>query len=1086
MAAGTYTAADISAAVVPDMSGFFSEVENKIRAWDPPEIVIQPEIQEPDGGGGGEGPLAALGLVAAGAALGILVGKAIGDAIEIQGVQAKLAVQLGGTPELAAKAGAIAGKLYAGAYGDSLEGVNDALRAVFQSGAVDAGATDDQIQGITAKVLDLSQAFGVDATDAANALGQMMRTGMAPNAEAALDIITRGFQTGADKSQDFLDTLNEYSGQFQKLGIDGATATGIISQGLQAGARDGDLVADALKEFSIRAVDGSKGASDAYKALGLDAGVLTAQIARGGPEAAAGLQIVTDRLRGMEDPVARNAAAVGLFGTQAEDLGSALFAIDPSKAVAGLGDVAGAADKMDTALGETASAKIESFKRSLETGLVDMIGNRVIPAISFLAGMGATLFGPAWEPVRSFLGFLATTGAAVVGVILAVAGAVKVWAGIQAAFNAIMLMNPVVLFVAAIVGLVAGLIWAYNNVAWFRDGVDAAFSAIGAVATWLWQSVIVPVAGAFAAAFTAIGTAASWLWSNILGPVFDVIGFGLRLLGTIIFVILVAPWVIAFNIISSIVMAVWTGVIQPVFGWIGDAATWLWTNVLAPVFGWIGARWAELGAGVQAVWLTYIQPTLAILGQAANAVWVNVLQPVFRWIADGWNGLWSGVTSVYHAVADPVWAAVQGAMRNIQDAFRTAVDGIAGIWGRIQGIVRPPVDFVVNIVYNNGIRPAWNFIAGLFGMGTLPEFHFARGGLVPGVDTGRDYVHAVLRGGEGVLVPGAVELIGGPEALEALNRRAEGRRRARGVGDQGDWGVQGDWRGGRQYFAKGGIVGDIGSWIWDNVVSPVGDFVGSAADFLTDPATAVKKIMGGIGTGGLGGAGRFSEALIAIPGKVVDGAIKLIKDTVGDIGGLGAGAEGAGRAGAALAWAGTQAGKPYQWGGGGNPSWDCSGFMGGITNILFGRRPGRIGTTASMPWPGFRPGVSPIFTVGNSRNTGGGIGHMAGTLLGVGVESNGSQGVIVGRGRGAFSSLFPEHYTPFDTGGLLPEGHSLVYNGTGAPEPVLTPNQWDRLTAGGGDGATVNLSAREPLSRSDLRILASEMVRQIEWNKRTG
>lgn len=34
----------------------------------------------------------------------------------------------------------------------------------------------------------------------------------------------------------------------------------------------------------------------------------------------------------MKDPVKRNAAAVALFGTKAEDMGKALFALDPSKA----------------------------------------------------------------------------------------------------------------------------------------------------------------------------------------------------------------------------------------------------------------------------------------------------------------------------------------------------------------------------------------------------------------------------------------------------------------------------------------------------------------------------------------------------------------------------------------------------------------------------------------------------------------------------------------------------------------------------------------------------------------------------------
>jgi len=96
---------------------------------------------------------------------------------------------------------------------------------------------------------------------------------------------------------------------------------------------------------------------------------------------------------------------------------------------------------------------------------------------------------------------------------------------------------------------------------------------------------------------------------------------------------------------------------------------------------------------------------------------------------------------------------------------------------------------------------------------------------------------------------------------------------------------------------------------------------------------------------------------------------------------------------AALDWARTQQGKPYQWGGVGNPSWDCSGFISGILNVMQGRPPNsRRGTTASMPWAGFLSGLGPGLQVGNKPND-----HMAGTLLGVNVESSGhGHGVQVG------------------------------------------------------------------------------------------
>jgi hypothetical protein len=86
--------------------------------------------------------------------------------------------------------------------------------------------------------------------------------------------------------------------------------------------------------------------------------------------------------------------------------------------------------------------------------------------------------------------------------------------------------------------------------------------------------------------------------------------------------------------------------------------------------------------------------------------------------------------------------------------------------------------------------------------------------------------------------------------------------------------------------------------------------------------------------------------------------------------------------GAALAWAKTQVGKPYIWGGVGPAGYDCSGFMSAITNVLRGKSPySRVGATATFPWPGFVAGDG-IFTVGSTNDSGDGIGHMAGTLLG--------------------------------------------------------------------------------------------------------
>lgn len=310
--------------------------------------------------------------LASGAAIGGGLISGFGEALDQGAIKAKFQAQLGLSTADSAKAGKAAGDLYKANYGDSLAGVNDAIKSVVQNTNVSLNSVD--LKPVTAKVLDLASTFDQDLGGVTRATGQLMRTGLAKNATEALDIITKGFQSGADKSEDFLDTLNEYGTQFRKLGIDGATATGLISQGLKAGARDGDLVADSIKEFSIRAVDGSATTSAGFKAIGLDAQKMAEQIAKGGKPAAEGLDQVLDRLRKIKDPVKQSQAAVQLFGTQAEDMGKALYALDPSNAVATIGAVGGAADKMDKTLGDTPKAKITSFFRTIKQGAIDSLG----------------------------------------------------------------------------------------------------------------------------------------------------------------------------------------------------------------------------------------------------------------------------------------------------------------------------------------------------------------------------------------------------------------------------------------------------------------------------------------------------------------------------------------------------------------------------------------------------------------------------------------------------------------------------------------------------------------------------------------
>jgi hypothetical protein len=323
---------------------------------------------------------AAIGVSFAG--LGALVSESFTAAFDQLDIKSKLQAQLGTTDAVAKRQGEIAGSLYSHGIADSFQQAADAIKTAAQSGLVPPDATNKQLESISKKALDLANVFGQDMPRVTNAAAQMIRTGLVKDSTEAFDVLTRGFQTGANKADDLLDTVNEYGTQFRKAGLDGAEAMGLLSQAIRAGARDSDIAADAIKEFSIRAVDGSTLTADGFKMLGLNADEMARKFAEGGAAANGVLDLTLDRLRGIEDPVKRSQAAVALFGTQAEDLGEALFAMDPSKAVDTLGRVEGAAAKMGKTIHSGPRHEIEVFKRTVEQNLVNFFGNTAIPAVA--------------------------------------------------------------------------------------------------------------------------------------------------------------------------------------------------------------------------------------------------------------------------------------------------------------------------------------------------------------------------------------------------------------------------------------------------------------------------------------------------------------------------------------------------------------------------------------------------------------------------------------------------------------------------------------------------------------------------------
>jgi phage-related minor tail protein len=410
-----------------------------------------------------------------GVAGAVAIGAGLLASLDLSATKAKFAAQLGDA-EYAKEMGEVAGRMYNKGLGESLEDTMVAVRSILSSGLLDEDATNEEIESVSSKAMALADVFGIDVTEASRAAGQMIRNGLAKDATEALDILTRGYQESGDLAGDLADTFSEYSTEFRDLGLSGTQAIGLLTQGLKAGARDVDTVADGLKEFAIRSKDGSKTTTDAFKALGLNAKQMTADMAAGGTKAAGGLDKVLDKLRAVKDPAERSALATALFGTKAEDMQKALFALDPSKATAAMGDVAGAADKMATAVGDNPKARLEGLKREVQSALIDKLGQAVPyieKSVDWLKKHKSAI-----QPLMPLLKVLA-------GLLLALAVANAIYSAGQWLANLALLAFPATWIVLGIMMMIAGIYILWTKCDGFRDAIKALGHAF--VVAWDWM-----------------------------------------------------------------------------------------------------------------------------------------------------------------------------------------------------------------------------------------------------------------------------------------------------------------------------------------------------------------------------------------------------------------------------------------------------------------------------------------------------------------------------------------------------------------------------------------------------------------------
>lgn len=499
------------------------------------------------------GAIAAIGTAAIG--LGTVMGTM---AMENEQAFDRLAAKTGATGDNLAGLESVAKGVFKNAFGENIDQVAGdvgTLSTMFRD------LDDSGLQSLTEGAYTLSDLWGTEVKEVGTVVKNMTGNFKNLSEQDALDLLTTGFQKTGDYSDDLMDTMKEYSPLFNSLGLDAKESMGLLIKGAEAGAWNMDKVGDAVKEFGIRGMDGSKASAEGYKLIGLNANEMADKVAAGGDSAKNAFAATLAGLAAMKDPYKQNAAGVALFGTQWEDVRAdvILSMQDSAAAVEGFeGSTKKAADTMQDNFGTKMTSHWRTLKGAINetfaneggTALLDTIATKtgeLIPLVEDLIGKGLDFADTIQENWPQIKETLITLGTAVLSftaimagmsIIRTVTAATALWsAGNKIAaltmlgLNGAMLANPITWIVVGIASLIAIGVLLYRNwdtvklaAAALWAAIKVAWSSITEATSAAWSAVKDYISNAMDGAANAAGNAWNFIKTSAADAVNSVIG----------------------------------------------------------------------------------------------------------------------------------------------------------------------------------------------------------------------------------------------------------------------------------------------------------------------------------------------------------------------------------------------------------------------------------------------------------------------------------------------------------------------------------------------------------------------------------
>ena len=626
-----------------------------------------------------------------------------------------------------------------GATGETLKGLNDVAEEVFTEMPVEmdaAGTAVGEINtrfGATGETLkDLSTEFikfaEINGTDLNNSIGKVDKIMEQYNIDASetgnvLGLITqKGQETGISVDA-LMDSLQKNGATFKEMGLNMVQSTNLLAQ-FEANGVNADTAIAGLRK-SIKAytdegksvdealaltIDSIKNASSETEALSIAQEVFGT---KGAAEMATAIREGRIDLESLSSSMEE-------YGTTVEDTFNATQDPWDEAKVAANNLKLAAADLGQTILSSlqpmitSVVNKVKEFTQWFKN-LNDSQKETIIKVAAVVAAIG---------PALIIFGKVATTISTIISVVGKIGPAVKAAKAAFSAFNAVLAANPIILIVTAIVAVIAILVTLYNKCEWFRNGVNAIWSAIKTAFFAAWDAITNFFTVTLPNAFNTIVDFVKTNWQGLL-------------------LLIVNPFAGAFkllydncegfrNFIDNILLQIkqffqnlWDGIVTIFSGvgqWFHDRFTEAYTNVttvFSAIGQWFGARWQDIknALALVATWFltmftnayTNVTTVFAAIGSWFGARWQDIktaLASVPTWFKTQFDNAWTNIKNAFANVTSffsDLWEKIKGCFVNVGtkigsavgDAFKTAINGCLST---IEGIVNKFIGMINGVI----------------------------------------------------------------------------------------------------------------------------------------------------------------------------------------------------------------------------------------------------------------------------------------------------------------------------------------------------------------------------------------------------